>query len=73
MKRLHIIAAAYAAAGILTFGHAAASRQAEEAAEYAACKAEPERLCFKSNELAPMAGLLAAPLWPLYWSWEAWS
>lgn len=76
MARYKIIAlAAYAGIGIATFGHAAATKQAEEDAEYAACQAtrSEDGYCWRTNELAPMAGLVAAPFWPLYWSWEAWS
>lgn len=64
------LAALYAAIGIVTFGHASADRQAAGDVEFAECRANPKALCFRqmSGDSA-MAGMFAAPLWPLYWSW----
>lgn len=58
---------AYAAIAIVTFGHSAAD-------EPLTCPPEA-RYCLDSDMTgrAVMGGILAGMLWPLYWSWEAWS
>lgn len=70
-RLLTLAAAAYIAVGIVTFGHGAAHADRE----YAECEARPAppketRFC---ENVGPVAGMGAGLLWPLYWSWEAWS
>ncbi len=70
-----LVFSAYAVIAVATFGHAAASRDRADQAEYRECLRRAERVnmtCF-NNRYGGLVGLLAAPLWPLYWSWEAWS
>jgi hypothetical protein len=69
---------AYAAVAVVTFGHSAAHREPIEQLEQAKCEARIaaglEGYCFdNSTESAGMNGFVAALVWPLYWSWEAWS
>jgi hypothetical protein len=61
------LAGLYAFMAVLTFGHSAAASDRYRAA----CLLE-YKLAFCPNN-APIAGLMSAALWPLYWSWEAWS
>ncbi len=64
-----VAAALYAAGALVTFGHAAAGYDRRVTAEYAACMARTPPYCPREVG-APFAGLVAAVLWPLYWSWE---
>lgn len=55
----------YALIGLIAFGHCAAERR------------EREQVCVADggtredcNRIAPIAGLFAGALWPLYLSWE---
>lgn len=62
----------YALIGILTFGHASASRQAADIVEFRTCRTNPKALCFEPiSAEAGIVGIIAAPLWPFYWSWIA--
>lgn len=74
MKKLHIAAAAlYFGLAIITFGHAAAQSERRINAEVAKCEQRtPNALCWDSPATPGASGVLAAMLWPLYWSWEAW-
>lgn len=58
MTKIDALAVLYWAAGIATFGHAAAHHVPIDDGG-AAAKA--------------LAGLFSGIFWPLYWSWEAWS
>lgn len=71
MRRSTIGLLAYAAIGILSFGHSAALRQNQENAKYEACKKDPKAYCWRDNMLAPIGGIMAGLVWPLYWSWVA--
>lgn len=73
-NRLLIAAAlAYLVVAVITFGHAAANSEREADANYAQCMAdERQQVCLRSID-PPFAGIMAGALWPLYWSWEAWS
>lgn len=72
-RNIKIAVALYAVIGCATFGHAAAERERTDQAEYDACVMQKKSgYCFQEN-FGGIAGLAAAPLWPLYWSWEAWS
>jgi hypothetical protein len=64
------IACAYVLIGIATFGHAAAQTDSLEQAKYEACKRVQKNYCWEDNMSAPAGGVMAAMLWPLYWSWE---
>jgi hypothetical protein len=57
----------YAAMAVNTFGHAAA----ESDVRYYACEANDVEWCGVRDSW--LRGLVAAALWPLYWSWEIWS
>lgn len=72
MSRWRTLAlAVYCGAAIVTFGHAAAERQRSDRTEYLECKADRRnQICFREN-WGSFSGIAAAPLWPLYWSWEA--
>lgn len=77
MKRALIACAAlYGVIAIATFGHAAASGERRDDAEYAECRqrqiADDRIICLRGAG-APLGGLFAAVVWPFYWSWEAWS
>jgi len=41
--------------------------------DYVECRASGEKFCSRMTTLPPASGMLAGMLWPLYWSWEAWS
>jgi hypothetical protein len=69
--RNKLIAAIYAAGFVIAFGHSAAARQNAEDAEYAACKAKQDALCWRNIAGAPAGAMMAGLLWPLYVSWEA--
>lgn len=71
MKRFHVaMLTAYAFVGIVTFGHAAADRQAVDESEFVTCKIDPRNICIPGIAGgSAIAGLIAAPLWPFYWSW----
>lgn len=66
-------AAAYGLIAVVTFGHCAAESDRWTEAKYAECRAEavanPKKYCARES-WAPIAGVIAAVLWPLYWSWE---
>jgi hypothetical protein len=69
---------AYLAVAIVTFGHSASAHYREDRSDYAQCRAEQVTnarvICIDdSSEKAGTAGSVAGLLWPLYWSWEAWS
>ena len=75
MSKLHsTLAALYLAAAIITFGRAAAQSEKESRAEYAECQRQTSKygICYRSD-IAAGDGFVAAALWPLYWSWEAWT
>jgi hypothetical protein len=61
-RRLLLCVAIYAAVAIVTFGRAAANAECIYVRAEAGC----------SNDKAAK-GFMAAAIWPLYWSWEAWS
>jgi hypothetical protein len=71
--------AAYAAVAIVTFGHAADRRAKINNDDYSRCLSSDRKtadICDARRAFDPppvLAGLAAAPLWPLYWSWEAWA
>lgn len=68
------LAVLYGTVAVITFGHGAARAEQKYRADHAACLArhDPHEVCWESD--VPAAnGLAAALLWPLYWSWEAWS
>ncbi len=71
------LASLYAAFAIMTFGHAAAFAQRAEDARMRACEArvavKRDGVCWESGERVVMSGFMGGALWPLYWSWEAWS
>ena len=66
-RHLWIVPAIYSGIAIATFGYAAASREKANAVE---CVAAQYRALCESSTPPEMAGLMAAILWPLYWSWE---
>lgn len=72
MRIKMVLVAAYALVGVATFGHCAGQIYRQDQAEYAACRAKPDAVCFRTPELAPVSGVVAGVFWPLYWSWEAW-
>lgn len=75
-KQWKIAAALYATAGVVTFGHASAAAQRENDAFIKMCQIEGDavRECFAYVLAPPLwEGLWGGALWPLYWSWEAWS
>lgn len=73
MKRaLPILGALYVLIGIVTFGHAAASWNKSEEAEYRECLSQNADNCF-NQKLGMLSGMMGGMFWPLYWSWEAWS
>lgn len=62
---------AYGLVALVTFGHCAAA--SEKSAEQSAVKCEAKgksRYCDGPIDVPPLAGLLGAAVWPLYWSWE---
>jgi hypothetical protein len=79
-KLQEIFAYWYCAMAVFTFGYAASAASKQHAQELIEC-----RVLFKSLSVASRLngdpcwdgnsegayGLLAAVLWPLYWSWEA--
>lgn len=72
MSRIWLWAAViYAVIAVVTFGHSAAA----STRDHAACEAKQDKegrpWCGLNN--APLFGVSSAVLWPLYWSWEAWS
>lgn len=56
---------AYCAIAIFTFGFAAA--------HHPACVAPADHSTVCDLDSPTVSGIAAAVLWPLYWSWEAWS
>lgn len=72
-QTLAIAGAIYALGAIATFGHAAAASQRQELADYQQCLARKNDYCWRDDAMPGMNGTLGAMLWPLYWSWEAWS
>jgi len=56
---------AYIAVAVFTFGFAAA--------HHPVCVPPPNRQFACDADSPTVSGLAAAVLWPLYWSWEAWS
>lgn len=64
-------AIAYAACGIIAFGHCAANIYAVQTEEYHRCQANPKNVCFTDRTASASSGaMVAAILWPLYLSWE---
>jgi hypothetical protein len=62
-KALIAAALAYGAIGILTFGYSAAN---------AACDYGESRISRSfQTDCQASSGMVAAVVWPLYWSWEA--
>lgn len=73
MKRTTLAALLlYLVGAIITFGHAAAFNATWREAN---CATRDQRLESPDNCYAASWGpaLPAAMVWPLYWSWEAWS
>ena len=69
-KKVFIAACAYAAIGILSFGHAAAHAQRDEAACEERRLTQPVEVREICLYEPTFSGGAAALLWPLYWSWE---
>lgn len=69
-RRTAILIALYAAVGVVTFGHAAAKKDAWYAQT---CGTVDERIAAGSGcYLTPGAAALPAMIfWPFYWSWTA--
>ena len=78
-RTVRLAIATYALVAIVTFGHAAASQAERNRTVYAICRDDnPEnlRLCEvdRAYEVpSTFSGLVSGAIWPLYWSWEAWS
>lgn len=70
--------AAYLAIGLLTFGYAASNSARVERDRYEKCRADlaeirASYLCRQNHARPPIGGAYAGALWPLYWTWEAFS
>jgi hypothetical protein len=65
----------YIAAFVVTFGHSAANYEFET--RVAQCVERPyssQHSCTIDSNIGKVSvSILAGVLWPLYWSWEAWS
>lgn len=75
MTRQRILIAAgilYALVAVVTFGHAAAYGEAWSN-QHCMSKEARETMVTDCMSVPWVSGLGAAALWPLYWSWEAWS
>lgn len=74
MKRWQIILAGYVTIAVVTFGHAAANREDWYQANCAGTilGSPLKRECLLLVDSSGV-GIAAGFLWPLYWSWEAWS
>lgn len=57
----------YAVIAIVTFGHAAEHADSE----HRMCRQQTNQYCGVRDGF--VKGTIAAVMWPLYWSWEAWS
>lgn len=72
-RKIAISGGLYALAAIITFGHAAASAERTGHADYQQCLSQHKEVCWRDDAKPSMVGMMGAMLWPLYWSWEAWS
>ncbi|RIA37507.1 hypothetical protein DFR49_3392 [Hephaestia caeni] len=61
-RAITLAAALYACIAIVTFGHAAANHACDRSPYAPNCAGQ-----------ASINAFVAAAVWPLYWSWEAWS
>ena len=64
-QNLTIVAAGYVLIGLIAFGHCAA--EAREREERCIAAGDSREECSRG---APLRGLFAGALWPLYLSWE---
>jgi hypothetical protein len=71
-RTLAALGALYLTVAVVTFGHSAAHAERFNTAH---CATLEQRIAVGADCYRPatMSGIAAGILWPLYWSWEAWS